>query len=130
MPSHKKTCDFAKSLGLPVIMHSCGYVRPLLPYMIEAGIDCLQVIEIKAGMDLLEIHKTFGDKIALMGGIDVRVLYTNDKELIDKELESKIPIVKEGYGFVLHSDHSIPKTVNYETLKYFIKKGIELGAYY
>ena len=129
MPSHKKTIDYAKSLGLPVIMHSCGYIRPLLPYMIEAGIDCLQVIEIKAGMDLLEIHKTFGDKIALMGGIDVRVLYTNDKELIDKELESKIPIVKQGYGFVLHSDHSIPKTVDYETLKYFIQKGIELGTY-
>ncbi|MBE5891797.1 MAG: hypothetical protein E7286_00315 [Lachnospiraceae bacterium] len=129
MPYHKKTIDYAKSLGLPVIMHSCGYVRPLLPYMIEAGIDCLQVIEIKAGMDLLEIYETFGDKIALMGGIDVRVLYTNDKELIDKELESKIPIVKQGYGFVLHSDHSIPKTVDYETLKYFIQKGIELGTY-
>ena len=129
MPYHKMTIDYAKSLGLPVIMHSCGYIRPLLPYMIEAGIDCLQVIEIKAGMDLLEIHKTFGDKIALMGGIDVRVLYTNDRDLIDKELESKIPIVKEGYGFVLHSDHSIPKTVDYETLQYFIKKGIELGTY-
>ena len=47
--------------------------------MIEAGIDCLQVIEIKAGMDLLLIHKLYGDKIALMGGIDVRVLYTNDR---------------------------------------------------
>jgi len=128
-PFHKQTIDFAKSQGLPVIMHSCGYVKPLLPYMIEAGIDCYQTIEIKAGMDLLEIHKSFGDVLSFMGGIDVRTLYSNDKKIIDKELESKIPFVKEGFGYVLHSDHSIPKTVDYDTYKYFIEKGLELGQY-
>ena len=127
--AHKKTIGCAHSLNLPVIMHSCGFVEPLLPYMVEAGIDCLQVIEVKAGMDLLRIYKNFGEKIALMGGIDVRCLYTNDKKIIDKELESKIPIVKNGYGYVLHSDHSIPNTVRYDTLKYFFAKGLELGAY-
>jgi uroporphyrinogen decarboxylase len=129
MPAHTKTIAYAHSVGLPVIMHSCGFVEPLLPYMIEAGIDCLQVIEIKAGMDLLRIHKQFGDKIALMGGIDVRKLYTNDFDIITEELESKIPIVKNGFGFVAHSDHSIPKTVDYETFKFYIDKVIELGTY-
>ena len=129
IPYHKKTIDYAHSLGLPVIMHSCGFIEPLLPHMIEAGIDCLQVIEIKAGMDLLRIHKLYGDKIALMGGIDVRVLYTNDRALIDKELEAKIPVVKNGYGFVLHSDHSIPKTVDFDTYRYFVEKGLQLGTY-
>ena len=129
MPFHKHTIDFAKSEGLPVIMHSCGFVEPLLPYMIEAGIDCLQAIEVKAGMDLLRIYKNYGDKIALMGGIDVRALYSNDPAVIDEELEKKLPVVKEGFGYVLHSDHSIPKTVNYETLKYFHQKAMELGKY-
>ena len=128
-PAHKYTIDYAKSHGLPVIMHSCGFVEPLLPGMIEAGIDCLQVIEIKAGMDLLKLHKLYGDKIAFMGGIDVRTLYANDRAIIDQELESKIPVVKEGFNYVLHSDHSIPKTVDYETYQYFIKKGLELGRY-
>ena len=128
-PAHKYTIDYAKSHGMPVIMHSCGFVEPLLPGMIEAGIDCLQVIEIKAGMDLLKLHKLYGDRIAFMGGIDVRTLYSNDRAIIDQELESKIPLVKEGFNYVLHSDHSIPKTVNYETYCYFIKKGLELGQY-
>ena len=129
MPYHKRTMDYAHSLNLPVIMHSCGFVEPLLPYMIEAGVDCLQVIEIKAGMNLERIHKNFGDKIALMGGIDVRCLYSNDKAIIDEELNKKIPIVKNGFGYVLHSDHSIPKTVDYEIFKYYIEKGLELGRY-
>ena len=128
-PAHKKTIEFAHSLGLKVIMHSCGYIEPLLPHIIDAGIDCLNVIEIKAGMDLLKLYKLYRDKIAFMGGIDVRKLYTNDKAIIDEEIESKIPIVKEGYRFILHSDHSIPKTVDYETYQYFIKKSLELGTY-
>ena len=128
-PAHAATVGYAKGIGLPVIMHSCGYVAPLVPGMIEAGIDCLQVIEVKAGIDLLELHRLYGDKIAFMGGIDVRVLYTNDRSLIDAELEAKIPIAKQGYNFMLHSDHSIPSTVEYETYRYFIEKGLELGRY-
>ena len=128
-PAHKLTIGFAKSHGLPVIMHSCGYVEPLLPGMIEAGIDCLQVIEVKAGMDLLKLYRNFGDRSAFMGGIDVRALYTNDRAIIDAELEAKIPTVMGNYGYVLHSDHSIPNTVNYETYRYFIEKGLELGTY-
>lgn len=128
-PAHKYTIDYAKSKNLPVIMHSCGYVEPLLPGMIEAGIDCLQVIEIKAGMDLLKLHKQYGHQISFMGGIDVRTLYSNDRSIIDRELESKIPIVKEGFNYFLHSDHSIPKTVNYDTYCYFLERGLELGKY-
>ncbi len=128
-PGHIKTIDYAKSKGLPVIMHSCGYIEPLLPGMVEAGIDCLQVIEVKAGMDLLKIYKEYGDVLSLMGGIDVREIYPNDRKRIDIELEKKIPIVKEKFGYVLHSDHSIPNTVEYDTYKYFVEKGLELGTY-
>ncbi|MCL2603513.1 MAG: hypothetical protein FWD90_03450 [Defluviitaleaceae bacterium] len=128
-PGHKRTIDFAHGQGLPVILHSCGYVEPLLPGFVEAGIDCLHAIEIKAGMDLLRIYKNFGDKIAFMGGLDVRALYNNDKNEIDRELEAKVPIIKQGFGFCLHSDHSIPSNVKYETYKYFIEKGFELGRY-
>jgi len=128
-PAHKKTIDYVKFLGLPVIMHSCGFIEPLLPGMVEAGIDCLQVIEVKAGMDLLRIYRNFGDRLSLMGGIDVRVLYTNDKAVIDAELLKKIPAVKGHFGYVLHSDHSIPNTVNYDSYRYFVDRGLELGAY-
>lgn len=128
-PGHAQTIAWAKSKGLPVIMHSCGYVEPLVPGMLEAGIDCLQVIEVKAGMDLLRLYERFGDRLSFMGGIDVRVLYNNDRTEIDQELESKIPIVKGNYGYVLHSDHSIPWNVTHDTYLYFIQKGLELGKY-
>ncbi|MFA5787773.1 MAG: uroporphyrinogen decarboxylase family protein [Actinomycetota bacterium] len=128
-PAHAKTIDFAHAHGVPVIMHSCGFVEPLVPHLVEIGLDCLQVIEVKAGMDPLKLHRKFGDRLSLMGGIDVRVLYNNDRAEIDAELEAKIPILKQGFGYVLHSDHSIPFNVEHDTYKYFVEKGLELGTY-
>ena len=91
--------------------------------------DCLQVIEVKAGMDLLRLYRGYGDRLSFMGGIDVREIISNDRGRIDRELEAKIPIVKQGNGFVLHSDHSIPNTVDYETYRYFVDRGLEIGTY-
>jgi uroporphyrinogen decarboxylase len=128
-PAHTQTVQWAHAHDLPVILHSCGYVAPLVPGLLEAGIDCLQVIEVKAGMDLLQLYRDYGERLSFMGGIDVRVLYNNDRREIDAELEAKIPTVKGQYGYVLHSDHSIPSNVHHDTYRYFIDKGLELGSY-
>lgn len=128
-PAHKRCVDYAHARGLPVVMHSCGYVTPLVPGMIEAGIDALQVIEVKAGMDILQLYRDFGDRLSFIGGTDVRVLYTNDKAAIEQELAAKIPVVKGKFGYVLHSDHSIPNQVQYESYRYFVDRGLELGHY-
>ena len=53
--------------------------RTPVPILLDAGIDCLQPLEVKAGMDLLRIKREFGDRIALIGGMDERVLVTNDR---------------------------------------------------
>ncbi len=128
-PAHKYIFDYAKNLNLKVIMHCCGFFEPLIDDLIDAGVDMFQAIEVKAGMDLLRIYEKYGHKLSFMGGIDVRTLFNNDKKEIDAELEKKIPIVKQKYGFVAHSDHSIPKNVNFSTYKYFIEKAISLGTY-
>lgn len=128
-PSHKETVDFAHSLGCKVIVHSCGYIEPLIPYMIEAGFDCLQALEVKAGMNLVSIKEKYGDKIALCGGMDIRVLETNDKKAVEQMLEHDLLKVKEQSGYILHTDHSVSKAVNYETYKHFLNKGLRLGNY-
>jgi uroporphyrinogen decarboxylase len=128
-PGHKTTMTFCHSMDLPVIMHSCGYVATLLPGMIDAGIDCLQAIEIKSGMDLLKLYKAYGDKISFCGGMDTRNLVANDLDAVKAELEEKIPVIKEGFGYILQSDHSIPPTCNYGTYRSFVEQGLRLGTY-
>ncbi len=128
-PGHKRVFDFAHRLGLSVVLHSDGFVEPLIPHLIEAGIDCLQPLEVKAGMDLLQIKKKYGDRIALIGGMDVRELISNDLGRVRRELETKLPQVMEGSGYVLQVDHSVPNQVAYQTYRFFIEEGLRIGAY-
>lgn len=128
-PAHKKTFDFAHSYDLPVVVHSCGYVEPLVPGLIEAGMNCLQAMEVKAGMDLIRLKRNYGDQIAFCGGMDIRVLETNNLSKVEQELQKKLPVAMEGSGYILHSDHSIPPSVEYKTYRYFVDRGLEMGTY-
>ena len=128
LPGHKKLFDFAHAQGCKVIVHSCGFVEPLVPGMIEAGLDCLQAMEVKAGMDMPRLFERFGDRLSFYGGVDVRVLISNDRAAIDEEMDRKIlPVVTNGGGYVLHSDHSEPPEIDYETMCYFVERGRKLG---
>lgn len=128
-PAHQRLFQWAHSKGLPVIMHSCGYVEPLVPALIEAGIDCLQPMEVKAGMDLVKLKKAFGDQIAFMGGMDARTLVSNDLAAVQAELETKLPAAMQNSGYVLQVDHSVPYQVDYDTYKFFVEKGLAMGTY-
>lgn len=128
MPGHKRLFDYSHSLGCKVIVHSCGYVEPLVPGLIEAGMDCLQAMEVKAGMDLPKLFSQFGDRIAFFGGLDVRTLIANDRAAIDAELTTKLtPVIKGGGGYIIHTDHSEPPEVDHETMHYFIDKAREIA---
>jgi uroporphyrinogen decarboxylase len=127
-PGHKRLFNYAHSKKCKVIVHSCGFVEPLVPGLIRAGMDCLQAMEVKAGMDMPKLFKQFGEQISFYGNIDVRTLISNDRKQIDAELKKKIPpVVGNGGGYILHTDHSEPPEVNYETEKYFVRKGIEVA---
>ena len=126
-PAHKRLFDFAHSMGCKVLVHSCGYVEPLVPGLIAAGMNCLQAMEVKAGMDLLTLFRRFGDRIAFFGGLDVRALISNDRKKIDAEMDSKlIPLLRCGGSYIVHSDHSIPPEVEHDTLVYFQERGRQM----
>ncbi len=97
--------------------------------MIEAGIDCLQPLEAKAGMDLVKLKKRFGERIALIGGMDARALVSNDLARVENELRSKLPEAMAGSGYILQVDHSVPDQVSYETYWHFVEKGLQIGTY-
>ena len=126
-PFQKKACDWAHERGMFVELHSCGYVEPFIPDFIEIGIDCLNPIEVKAGMDPIKLKKLYGDKIAFRGGINA-VLWS-DTEAITAEMERVIPVMKEGSGYIFSSDHSIPNSVSFENFKAISDLAHKLGKY-
>ena len=119
--------SFCHEHGMPVILHSCGRVEELIPDLIEIGLDCLQPLEVKAGMDLIELKKKYGDRLSFMGGIDVRLM--KDERAIEEEIKTKFAVAKEGGGYIYHSDHSVPKDVSFEDYKRVIELVKKYGEY-
>lgn len=128
-PQHKRLFDYAHSRNLPVILHADGNMQALIPDLIEAGLDCLQPVEAKSGMDLVKLKKAWGKKLAFIGGMDARVLITGDLKVVTAELERKLPAAMAGSGYILQVDHSVPHQVTYKTYRYFVEKGLAIGTY-
>ena len=128
-PAHKRLCYFMHSKGLRVILHSCGCVKELIPQLIEAGFDCLQPLEVKAGMDLIELKKLYGEKLAFMGGIDVRAMADPNPQVIEEEIRTKFEAAMSDGAYIYHSDHSVPDNVSFEQYKHVIELVHKYGKY-
>ncbi len=129
LPAHKRLCDFCHENGVFAILHSCGNFNEVVPDLIEIGWDCLQPLEVKAGMDVIELKRKFGDRISLMGGIDVRVMADGTDEELEEEIGKKITIAKENGGYIYHSDHSVPDNVSFQRYQQVIKLVNQYGSY-
>ncbi|NLJ34850.1 MAG: hypothetical protein GX358_01240 [candidate division WS1 bacterium] len=128
-PAHAMVYEFFHTRGLKVILHTCGGVAPLVPDLIDAGLDCLQPLEVKAGMDLVELKREYGRDLAFMGGIDARAMAHADPAVIEQEMRAKIPPAMEDGGYIYHSDHSVPDNVSFQRYERVIELALELGTY-
>ena len=126
-PVQRRAAEWAHEKGIKVHLHSCGNVNTLIPEFIEIGIDALNPLEVKAGMDTLEIKRTYGDQLVLHGGINA-VLWDN-LEAIEAEMRAKLPALKQNGGYIFSSDHSIPSSVSLEDFKHIVALAKELGSY-
>ena len=126
-PAHKKAIDWAHSKGVKVRLHSCGDINPLLPDLVEMGIDALNPIEVKAGMDPVGLKEKYGDRLVLHGGVDA--LLWDDLDKLEEELRRIVPILKEKGGYIFSTDHSIPSNVSLEDFRYITDLIKDIGSY-
>ena len=126
-PYQKRAIEWAHAKGLKTQLHSCGKVEPLIPDFIGIGLDCLNPLEVKAGMDTIKIKNEFGKDLALRGGFDIR--NWTDPETAEEDIRAKLPALMEGSGYIFSSDHSIADTVTIPTYKHIVEVVKELGKY-
>lgn len=70
MASMLRAVEWAHNRGIYARLHSCGNIMSLLPDILDTGVDALNPLEVKAGMDAVKIKKELGDKLVLHGGIN------------------------------------------------------------
>ncbi len=97
-----------------IFMHSCGAIRPLIPDLIEAGIDILNPVQFTAaGMDLQGLKRDFGDVLTFWGGgVDTQstLNHGTPREVAD-EVQRISDILAPGGGFVFAPVHNVQDDV-------------------
>jgi uroporphyrinogen decarboxylase len=129
-PSHRRIVEHFHSRGLPVILHSCGNVTALVRHLVEAELDCLQPLEVKAGVDLAALIREYGTYLCFMGGVDVRALCAEDEAETLREVRAKLDLgMANAGGYVFHSDHSLPPQVSLARYARIVELVREWGVY-
>jgi hypothetical protein len=94
LPFHRRFYEKAHSLGLDVLMHSCGYIRDIMPDLVDAGLDVVQFDQIRI-YDLDDLQENFNGKICFFCPVDIQsVMPTGDKNKIQED--ARIMIEKLG----------------------------------
>jgi uroporphyrinogen decarboxylase len=111
-PGLKRVVTGCKDLGLRVIKHTDGNIRPLLDMIVDSGIDCLDPIDPVGGMDMGEMKARYGSRIALKGNVDCAgtLAFGTVKDVIEETRET-IRSAAPGGGFILSSSNSIHSSV-------------------
>ena len=115
----KKVTSFFNKNGIDlIIIDTDGDPRALMPLLWEGGIRGMWPLEVTSGMDAVELRKKHGRTWRLMGGIDKRSL-AQGKEAIKREVDKKVPYLKEDYGYIVGLDHQIPTDVSLEDFTFY-----------
>ncbi|MFA5858560.1 MAG: uroporphyrinogen decarboxylase family protein [Elusimicrobiota bacterium] len=126
-PVHKKAFEWAHKKGIKAHLHSCGCITPFIPELIDIGLDALNPLEVKSGIDPVDIKQRYGDKLVLHGGISA--LLWNNRDEMAAEMKRIIPLLKKGSGYIWSTDHSVPDNVSLEDFRFMVNLAKELGSY-
>ena len=133
-PRHRKIMRVLKEEfgDAKVLYHCCGGVEPLLPDLIELGIDAINPVQVSArGMgDTKKLKAKYGQHLTFWGGIDTqRILPFGTPAEVRSEVRRRIEDLAEGGGFVLAAVHNIRPEVKPANICALFETGLELGKY-
>ncbi|MDY6914351.1 MAG: uroporphyrinogen decarboxylase family protein [Planctomycetota bacterium] len=122
------TMKVAKEIKLPWIYHSDGNLLPLLDDLLSQGMDAIHPLE-PGAMDIDELKRRWGDKITLVGNIDLNTLSLGTPEQTRQEVKDRICRLGPGYGYILSSGNSISDYCKPENVLAMVNTIKELGHY-
>ena len=114
-PYHREIVDCVRSYGLPTMFHSDGNLAAILDDLIDSGFVSVHPLE-RLAFDIRAARALVGDRIAVMGNVDIDFLEEGDPELCYRETAELIEELGPG-RFILASGNSITGNVKPENLK-------------
>jgi len=108
-PYHARIIEVAKAYGKAVMYHCDGALYPLIPDLIDMGIDVLNPIQADAkGMEPEKLKAEFGDRLSFHGGVDIiQTLPRGTAEEVAAEVAERVTVLGKDGGYILASSHHI-----------------------
>ena len=124
-PWHKRITDIAHDAGLPVILHSCGNIYPLMERVIDyLSYDAKHSYEDEI-KPVEEAYEEYGDRIAVLGGIDLDFVCQKTPEEIYRRSKEMLERAEALGGYALGTGNSVPDYVPVENYFALLKAGLE-----
>ena len=122
-PRLKKVIDSAKRINpnLIVFYHSCGFVTPFIPHLIDVGVDVLNPIQPEC-MDFKELHATFGNQLSFHGGIGTQTTMPfGSPDDVRRQVFESLDIAGDNGGLFVAPTHLLEPEVPVENVIAYIK---------
>lgn len=118
-PRYKRINQKLKAAGIDIWYTDCdGDVRPILPMMLESGINCLFPFEVNGCAHPAELLNEYGKQLRIMGGVD-KIALGNGRKAIKAYLDTLAPLVERG-GYIPFCDHRCPPNVDPDDYLYYL----------
>ncbi|MBC8876693.1 MAG: hypothetical protein H8E44_45265 [Planctomycetes bacterium] len=108
-PGFKAFIDLGRQYGCKVAHHSCGSIKPIIPDLIECGLEILNPIQPDVeNMDRKELKQLFGDRLSFHGSISIQqTLPFGTPDDVRKEVQERAETLGPGGGFIFCTAHNI-----------------------
>ncbi len=112
-----------------IAYHSCGYIEPIIPELIEAGVDILESVQPEA-MNPAKLKNEFGDRLSFWGTVGAQsTMACGTPQEVKKVVKERIETIGRGGGLIIAPAHTMEKEVPYENIIAFFEAVEEYGEY-
>jgi uroporphyrinogen decarboxylase len=129
LPGFRRAVGAVKAAGAFCVKHSDGDIRAIADLLVGAGIDALGPLEPAAGMDLAEVKRRYGHRVAVVGNVDVDLLSRGSPQEVERATGELIRAVSPGGGHVLSSGNTLTSAVRPENYRAMLAAARRLGRY-
>ena len=117
-PTYERVFELTKSYGVKVWFHSCGTFRPVLPDLVDIGMDVWETVQVHLpGNDPEVLKREYGQDIAFFGAVNTQhTLPYGTHDDVRAEVCERIRVLGEGGGYICGGDHTILPDVPIENV--------------
>jgi uroporphyrinogen decarboxylase len=123
LPGHKLMAEMSHTAGRPYLLHSCGDIHAIMPDLInDAKIDAKHSFE-DTIEDVIAAKAAYGDRIAILGGLDVDFLCRADEPAIRQRVRETLTKCLPGGGYCLGTGNSVANYIPLENYLAMLDEG-------